>query len=422
MLIELHPELQNVYTCPVCERRLVLHGFAVTGVRNVVEGTCLDCKREFFVDAPTDQAIYTPITVDKRTREVFDPTDSVWFSRMLVNSLRDRVTPPPPMEKRCFREVDELILINCLDYCYGHSLEKLSNVLFYLDHCAHLGIWVLVPKQLAHLVPPGVAEVWEVDLPWRQFMRWHTQLEVHVRQHMQSKRRTYLGVTYPQPNPRSYDLVRLLGPEPAAPVVVGSPVVVVAYREDRTWGGTVRRQRRRLVRLYEALSAVYPNFAFVLAGFGRKAHFGDGLLDRRTDTFDPDLEREWIALCRQADCVIGVHGSNMHIPSRLARNTIELLPVDRLPNVLQDLQVSADEAPLDVLFHYRLLYGNQSLDDIAPEVVAATVRSQIDLGPSFHLRNDLDMQPRHAAKESEGELRAWLGELRDKRIRLGRGH
>jgi len=418
-MIRIHPEIQNLFDCPVCAAALDLRGFAVTGMRNLVEGACAACRRRFLVDMPTDQALFTPVAVDPDAREVFDPAQVRWFSDLLLRSLDQRSDDAIPIVKTRNRDADRLLLVNCLDYIYGHAFEKLLNVQRFLDHPSDLAVWLLVPRPLAHLVPEGVAEVWTVDLPWRRLAQWNVSLEQQVRERAQASAEAYLAVTYPQLHASHYDLDRFLGAaRPAETAGLGSPVVAFAYREDRLWGGSINAQQHNIEQLHRLLAAAYPGLSFVLVGFGRKGAFPPAIVDRRTDRFDPAVEQSWLRLLARADCAIGVHGSNMILPSALARHVVELMPVDRFANFLQDLQFAASIDPAQVLFRYRLIYGSRTLEDVRPEIVAALVQTQIDRADWFDLINGREHQPLRASPADTADLRAWIQDLRGRRLAL----
>ena len=84
---------------------------------------------------------------------------------------------------------------------------------------------------------------------------------------------------------------------------------------------------------------------------------------------DRETERRWLGLLRGADLVIGVHGSNLLLPTGLARASIELLPAERYGNALQATLPSSLD-PVTALIRHRTLYGSDDLADLAPERVA----------------------------------------------------
>lgn len=93
----------------------------------------------------------------------------------------------------------------------------------------------------------------------------------------------------------------------------------------------------------------------------------DGIRDLRVEAPDADEER---ALCRRyadSHVVMGVHSSNMLLPSGHAGATFELLPNKRYGNLWQDLLPQTSEAK-STLFHYRMLPLDASPGPMADHV------------------------------------------------------
>ena len=59
--------------------------------------------------------------------------------------------------------------------------------------------------------------------------------------------------------------------------------------------------------------------------------------DMRSSQITADTEKNWCKIYAQSHVVIGVHGSNMLIPSSLAAGFIELLPRNKIAHLTEDL-------------------------------------------------------------------------------------
>jgi FkbM family methyltransferase len=126
--------------------------------------------------------------------------------------------------------------------------------------------------------------------------------------------------------------------------------------------------------LCERLTAALPDVRFVAVGEGGATRLPREIEDLRAPAADEDTERHWLGLLRGADLAIGVHGSNLLLPSGLAQATIELIPYDRYGNVFQSALVTQTD-PLIALARHRTLYGNSTLSDVSGEQVAAVAIS-----------------------------------------------
>ena len=375
-MIELHPRLENRYACPVCNGPVELKDFIINGMRNLVDITCSACKRSFYADIPAGHALFYPFTVDQETLEIFQPENP--FGRALKMSCQQKRLEEVELNVIRHIERDEIVLLNCLDFVYGHCLLPLLNAQYYVDNYPELGCCVLVPRQLTHLVPEGVAEIWEVNIPLPQHRYWWVSLEKKIKAEIMKKKRAYLGLAYPHPHHTTFSLARFLKIPPGDDLDLGKPTVVFCYRSDRLWGATLGQQRRNIIKLYQLLRKDYPEMTFALMGLGTRLKFPPEIVDKRVDGFDLEMERFWLKLLHNTDCAVGVLGSNMYLPSALAEGVVELLPENMYCNILQDHLLREDILdPYENLFRFRILYGNDQLTDISPNRVAQVVASQL---------------------------------------------
>ena len=53
-----------------------------------------------------------------------------------------------------------------------------------------------------------------------------------------------------------------------------------------------------------------------------------------------EREKEWCGIYAKSHLIIGIHGSNMLIPTSLAAGFIEILPKHKIPHMTQDMLLS----------------------------------------------------------------------------------
>ncbi|HNY64279.1 MAG TPA: hypothetical protein PKM41_02500 [Deltaproteobacteria bacterium] len=332
------------------------------------------------MDLPVSHSIKSPVSIDLATTEVIDPTGAIWLARSLRKGVLDPIPGGPTPTVRTFFHARRIVIINCLDLLYGHSLLKLLNVQRHLEKSPEIGCCVLTTPQLSHLVPEGVAEIWEIPVAQKDGGSWHTGLQEWMDARIRSREEVFLSRAYSHPSSSRYDLnlfVRDL-PDVSGDLSSKKPVILFSYREDRTWGPTLAHQRNNLQKLHDRLLPFFPNMAFVLVGFGKEPCIRDSgsLIDLRGSGYNRDLDRKWLAYMKASDCAIGVHGSNMLLPSGLARATVELMPATRLGNMFQDILLPPGPVdPRDIFLRYRFLYGNDTLSDVTSREVALLVAS-----------------------------------------------
>ncbi len=348
--------------CPNCHSPLAAAGWLITGMRNLADFLCPQCKSEFYGDLPAGQALYTPILLDKKSCAAHDDYNVGWFADWLVGSYKQRTNEPLCFEVRKFSKAkDKVVLLNCLDTLYGHSMLKLLNAQFYIDRKPDIGLIVLLPKFLEWMLPDGVAEAWIVDLPLRRGTEWNDWLAGEIGERLKPFSEIFLSVAFSHPHSLDFDIERFTRVAPFPLENFGkpeNPVVTFIWREDRLWetdgGATPTRfekvkrrlgisqertgeQTRKVIKLAECLRGEFPAVDFAVAGIGKANGLPDWISDLRLTKLDAETERRWCERYAKSHIVIGVHGSNMLLPSAHAGSLIELIEEERQGNFLQDI-------------------------------------------------------------------------------------
>ncbi|MBD2579001.1 hypothetical protein [Oscillatoria sp. FACHB-1406] len=375
-MLKIYPNLEFKASCPQDGVTLQWLGVAIPGMRCLADGICPTCNARYYADLPVSHALELPMILNRETGEIYDPKDVEWFRRPLKEGFRAPIEEEIVPQVHRFLECDRIIIVNCLDYLYGHCLLKLLNVQRHLDEHPELGCCVLVPSQLLHLVPDGVAEIWEFPRSISEGGKWYSSLQRWINEKISNYQECYLSPAYSHPSHRVYDLRRFVRnlPDLSDKIRDRAPIILFSYREDRPWGRTLQQQQQKLQNLYERLSRIFPEMLFVLVGFGRENRIqntGAEVLDLRAEKFEVERDRLWMAYMSVADCAIGVHGSNMLLPSGLAKSTITLVPRSRLGNIFQDTLFPHNlHDARDILLQYRSIYGSEDLSDLRSSTVA----------------------------------------------------
>src|SRR5690606_29651126 len=88
----------------------------------------------------------------------------------------------------------------------------------------------------------------------------------------------------------------------------------------------------------------------------------------RYETADAEQERRWCEIYARSHVVIGIHGSNMLLPTAFAAGCVEILPAFRTYNIAQDLSVRYNDRRQ--LFLYRFAGQFASPRTIAQHAVS----------------------------------------------------
>jgi FkbM family methyltransferase len=374
-LIALQPQPEWAGRCPLCGAALAVVRFRFPGFRSLLEGDCRSCGRRYLQDLPTGHGLVYPTTLDLDTGDVFDPARATWFSGWLKPAWEEPDGEAVTLDIKVHSPRKRVVLLNCLDVIYGHSFLKLLNVQREVSRDPELGCVVLVPEALSLLAPEDVAETWIVRERMPRFRRWLLDLEEQLEAEFARFENFFLSPAFPHPHPCTYDLDKIVAGIPLERV--GSPSIVLSIRDDRTWGADSGAQVRNIDQLWQQLNARFPELHCAAIGVGGATPLPRAIDDMRALEPDDRTERRWIALARGADLAIGVHGSNMLLPSGLAGSSIELIPQERYGHVFQATALREEESLL-ALARHRTLYGDDSLSDVSGSRVAAVAISMLD--------------------------------------------
>ncbi len=383
-------------TCPRCHDVLVVTATYLTGWRFFLLGRCEACGHRYLQDLPSGHGLVYPTTLDLSTGETFDPARATWFSEPLRALWEEPDALPVALSVTKHATTEEIVLVNCLDPVYGHSLHKLLNAQREIAQNPDRGVVVLVPQALAALVPDGVAEIWQVHERSARFANWLIDLDAQLGALLDRFERSFLSPAFPHPHPSTYSLAALVGH--IAPRTTGPPSIVLALRDDRMWGEKAGDQAANVHELVERLTKSFASAGITAIGVDTDTPVPSSVLDLRDNRSNAERELQWLEILRGADLAIGVHGSNMLLPSGLAGATIELLPEDRYGNVLQATLLTQPD-PLSAIARHRVVYGNAALSDVSAERVAAIAASMLRENDRFEL-----MMRGAAAGETAGDV------------------
>jgi hypothetical protein len=164
-----------------------------------------------------------------------------------------------------------------------------------------------------------------------------------------------------------------------------NPVITFIWREDRLWeteshstsarfdkikqhlGISQERtneQTRKVIKLAECLRGDFPLLDFAVVGLGKAHNLLDWISDLRLTKLDTEAERAWCERYAKSHIVIGVHGSNMLLPSAHAGGVIELIGEERQGNFLQDILFRRSDSR-EMFFRYRFVPHSATPEDLA---------------------------------------------------------
>lgn len=392
MMIPLVPGGPTDHVCVHCHTPLQPRGFYIPGMRNLALLSCTQCGREFYGDLRSGQAFFTPQLLEIGTGKVHDPHGVPWFASWLERSFAHRVSSAPALRVIEHRPVTRpVVFLNCLDTLYGHVFLKLLNAQALIDVSSaphskargaelhdrpDLDLIVMVPESFAWLVPDGAAQVWLVDLPLARGTEWNDGLAGEIAARLGAFAEVHLSIARSHPRAEDYDIERFTRVKPFVLAEwrkrVERPTVTFIWRDDRRWNAGIRRSQQRNVEKFErVLRRSIPTIDVGVAGVGTPGGLPDSIRDLRLPSLDASAERAWCERYAASHLVIGVHGSNMLLPTAHAGGVVELLPRARWGNVLQDLLLQPS-GTRELLFRNRLVSDRITAEELG-ELVAGII-------------------------------------------------
>lgn len=369
-MIKIKPTLEDQGTCPTCGRilrpfRVLWQGQHTCGVYK-----CSSCQISFIEDFKMMFSRDAPFQVNLSTGEwiqLYGKEEYLgWFGKPLGESIANpQQYPDLTLHVEKIHHHKEVVIINCLDFLYGHSLIKLFDIEYYLQQQVSLGVIVIIPDILRWLVPAGVGEIWTVNIPLRKMLNFYPGLDQKINKECERFDVLYLSKGIHQP--AFFNMTKYTGVEKHNFQHKNYRITFI-WRSDRVWcpakvylyAGTgvgviltsLTQQKENICKLFAGLRISFPQAVFCVAGLGREMDFPDWIDDCRVESYTPALEQTMCQIYAQSRLVIGVHGSNMLLPSAHAGLTIDLLPDDRWGNLAQD--IIYQEIPMHKVVHKYL--------------------------------------------------------------------
>ncbi|MEG4441900.1 hypothetical protein QUB47_06405 [Microcoleus sp. AT9_B5] len=376
-MIQIKPKIEQRSNCPYCGTELNPKNVLWQGIHIVLDSKCEGCGSEIIDDLRVGHGVKNYIQVNLIKGEIFaaDAYKKEWLGKPLLNSLQNPQSEKLEIVKEIFKPCKRVIILNCIDHLYGHSLLKLLNAQRHLECNSDCGLVVIVPKFLRWMVPDRVAEVWTVPISLKNGQTYYPSFAEFVEE--ETKRFDEIYVSEAHSHPSQFDITRFTR-VPKHNFENKEIKITFIWREDRLLVNrllfralrkidlqamSLRLQNLKIQQLFEKIRLQVPEAKFTVAGLGTKTKFPEWIEDCRVDSFNEKVEKEICRLYSHSRLVIGLHGSNMLLPSAHAGMTIDLID-ERWGNFAQDILYQEDN-PRMASFRYRFLPYQTSNDTLA---------------------------------------------------------
>lgn len=353
---------------------------------------CNSCGTERINSLPVNQSFLNHLTYYPATGSVFDAEGNEvkdnWFS-LKLKSVSKPVDEQFNFTVEKFSDHKEVLILNTLDYVYGHSLLYLLNLQRLIASEKITGIIVIVQPMMRWLIPEnGIAEIWTVQLGFNKFNNYYSALSEKINSELVRFQTIWLSSGHPIPTNENIRIEMFTGIKPFN--LLNEPLnskITFIWREDpdRLWVRNIfllkgfkklgfRRilmplQYLRVISLFRYLNRKLGNkFTYSVAGLGSFGKFPSYIKDQRVTKFDNETERMLCRIYSESLLVIGVHGSSMLLPSAHAGMTLSMMPSKRWGNYAEDILYAEQDVRL-AAFQKRIVPLNLCLSDLKDIII-----------------------------------------------------
>ncbi len=384
-MIQIYPSIDQKLKCPICIQETKATKIVWQGIHVGVESTCKVCQRRFFQDLHVGHSTSKPCSVDLDSFQLFCDNDPKgWYSEPLRESIKSPSNKHLDFKKEIYSASDKVIILNCIDYLYGHSLLKLLNAERHLKNHPDYGLIVIVPKYLEWMTPKGIAEKWIFDIPLKEGKEYFIDFNEKIQNELQ--RFSTVCLSKACAHPSDFDITNFTGVK-KHDFQKDEFRISFIWREDRTWINSLvlnkginksknnilknillNWQKRKIVKLFSGLRKTFPNAKYTVAGISKPEKFPSWIDNQIVQKLDENLEKKLCNVYSESRVIIGVHGSNILLPSAHAGMTIDLMPDDRWGNFAQDILYQEEDVRMGC-YRYRYIPISQNAKILSKLIV-----------------------------------------------------
>jgi len=425
-VIELKPELYKDFICPECSSDdIKVADILFPGIHILADCICNSCGLKFLNDFPIGHSLYYPAVVGKENFKDYSKLSYDWFHKTFLDAYKNQNNQPIKIEKKVLKETKDIIILNCIDYLYGHVLLKLFNAQSYLEQFPSKGLIIIIPKNFEWLIPEGVSEVWLVNIKLSKGREWYNSLNEFIKKELDRFDKIYLSLANSHPDFSEIDISKFTRTKRFSLESFNKKPYTITFinRDDRFWFSSKIgewlfqmltkiklvnfakiffsfKQNRKVSEAFKKIKNEIPSVNFYVIGIGKSGTFPSFIQDIREERITKEIEIKWCKIYSVSHLVIGVHGSNMILPTALSAGFIEILPQTRYGNIMQEVG-SYYSGPL-------FLYLCRFVDEyIKPGKIAKIAVSIITGFKNFYLRNSSELN-RHKIYKDSSELKKYF--------------
>jgi hypothetical protein len=398
-LVRIKP-LEATPDCPTCGGDGIEPVILFQGIHTLVKSKCNSCNVGFFQTLPVGHDLLFPMRFSEHDKKIVTNERATWLSQPLAKALFEGACVNVKINREIHRQMREAIILNCLDNCFGHVFAKLWNASVLQEKYPDHSIIVFIPASMRWLVPAGISEIWSLNHSLSELDKFLTGLDEEVKQNLLPRfENVWMSKAYTHLDLSRVDLKAMLKTDrfDLASFDMNPPTITFVLREDRFWHSSafefflfkvfvklrlsknifVWRQNHLINRLTDLINKELDNTRFHATGLGKSGRLSWRITDKRKIDLTMEDELEWCGIYSRSHVVIGVHGSNMMIPTALAAGFIEVLPRHKLRHIAEDTMMNYSS-------RYTIFLGRHVDHFVRPQHLADHVVNMIRFFPYLY--------------------------------------
>jgi hypothetical protein len=275
----------------------------------------------------SDNAIAYTIKFNTKNKTIQEGEKN-WFNQPLIDLAdKTRHLPKDKIKRMDFtnKKHKKCIIINLIDYCYGHSLIKLLNIeSFYKDYAETHDLFIISFPDVEDYLPTGKFNSCLLDLSFSDIKRIYNLKSIidKVRENYSEVDfgvlDAYLKIENKSEKANFYNFFGH-----AENKYKDKKIVTFHYRADngRAWGEG--RQVKNVIELFNILRPYFSKeVMFCVLGDKDKYSFPNWIVDKRIHKYPNPIVYEYSQIIASSVLMVSVTGSNMVLPSLLSKGML----------------------------------------------------------------------------------------------------
>ena len=276
---------------------------------------------------PSDDAVAYTIKFDYKTKSIYEGERN-WYNEPLLEKIDlDRLMPLEKIKRIDFskKRHSKCIVLNLLDYCYGHSLVKLLNVeSFYRDYKDTHDLFLISFPDIEDYIPKESFNNCLLDVTFGDIKKIYSLKGI-----LDKVKENYDEVDYGvldaylriEDKESKISFYNFYGIEDNT--YKDKKLVTFHYRADngRAWGE--KKQSHNVTELLSEMRGYFSkDVIFCVIGDRDKNTFPEWVLDKRIERYPNPIVHEYSQIISSSVIMVSVTGSNLVLPSLLSKGMI----------------------------------------------------------------------------------------------------